>query len=149
MAARTPERPQSRPRRSPSPEDSPELVRPEEGKRKRSGAVWKGKENETGRNDGLRPAPVLGPKYSMAEYKEYLKWQSEKNALKEDALEKRELRRLQKSNGQAPPLWSTMPEFAGMTRAAMRKEGASNESSSSIQRQDTREEEEKEEEDEE
>lgn len=103
----------------------------------------KGKEKETGRNDGLRPAPVLGPKYSMAEYKEYLKWQSEKNALKEDAIEKRELRRLQKSNGQAPPLWSTMPEFAGMTRATMRQEGAFTESSSSIQRQDTREEEEK------
>ena len=36
---------------------------------------------------------------------------------KEDALMELELRRLKESHGEAPPLWSTMPEFQNFTRA--------------------------------
>jgi hypothetical protein len=35
----------------------------------------------------------------------------------EDVLMARELERLRESNGQAPPLWTTVSEFAGLTRA--------------------------------
>jgi hypothetical protein len=35
----------------------------------------------------------------------------------EDRLVEVELKRLQTSGGAAAPLWSTMPEFQGMTRA--------------------------------
>jgi hypothetical protein len=35
----------------------------------------------------------------------------------EDRIAARELHRLEASNGDAPPLWSLMPEFHGFTRA--------------------------------
>ena len=45
------------------------------------------------------------------------KQQSDESDLSEDELMEIELQRLVKSGGQASPLWATMPEFAGMTRA--------------------------------
>ena len=104
------EGPRSRSRSKPVPFD--------EGNRKR-GAAKCSRRTSKERNV-LRPAPVLSSVYSMVEYREYVQWLNEKNAGDEDVIAKRELRRLVKSKGQASPLWSTMSEFVGMTRATTR-----------------------------
>jgi hypothetical protein len=56
--------------------------------------------------------------------KEKVKERPERNGVfdrgydsQEDRIAERELHRLQESNGEAPPLWSLMPEFRGMSRA--------------------------------
>ena len=50
----------------------------------------------------------------------------------EDALERIELANLRRTGGRASPLWSQMPEFAGLTRALQKAAPASNAPSPAI-----------------
>jgi hypothetical protein len=63
-------------------------------------------------------SPERGPLInSYKSYKAHLQRLKDGDIEEEDAIEQRELVRLQRTGGKAPPLWSEMPEFAGMLRA--------------------------------
>lgn len=62
---------------------------------------------------------------SYSSYKASLKCIEDKAAEEEDVIEQRELANLRRTGGKAPPLWSRMAEFAGMSRAIQRAVPAS------------------------
>lgn len=65
-------------------------------------------------------------------YKAEMERREARSAAEEDAIEQQEWENLRRTGGRAPPLWTQMPEFAGLTRPTQRITPTSHAPSSSI-----------------